>query len=151
MPYSVCSSGKFHLNSFKNNYHPVYIDAVVPKGAFYFCLSLHMGEVARRSGICELEDLGRLLELTLELRGLTAIAVLPGACPGGSLHLSSRPTQAAGAQPASQLFRNQRLPRLLTTSPRSSLSVPCPSQQALFSGGSCKQPLSSKTAVSKAC
>lgn len=109
MPYSIGSSGKFHLNSFKNNYRPVCIDAVVPKGAFYLYLSLHIGEVSHRSGICELEDLGRLPELTLELQGLTAIAVLPGACPRGSLHLSSRPTQAAGAQPASQLFRNQRL------------------------------------------
>lgn len=110
------------------------------KGGILFDLSLHIGEVAHRSAICELEDLGRLPELTLELWGLTAIAVLPGACPGGSLHLSSRPTQAAGAQPASQLFRNQRLP----------LSAPCPSQQALFSGGSCRQPLSIRTAVSKA-
>lgn len=110
------------------------------KGGILFDLSLHIGEVAHRSAICELEDLGRLPELTLELWGLTAIAVLPGACPGGSLHLSSRPTQAAGAQPASQLFRNQRLP----------LSAPCPSQQVLFSGGSCRQPLSISTAVSKA-
>jgi len=85
MPYSMCSSGKFHLNSFKNNDRPVCIDAVVPKEAFSLCLSLHVGEVARRSGICELEDSGRLLELTLELtselRGLQS--ALPRACPGG--------------------------------------------------------------------
>lgn len=104
MAYSICSSSKFYLNSFKNNYRPVCIDAVVLKGAFYFYLSLHIGEVARRSGICELEDLGTLPELTLELQELIAIAGLPRACPGRSLHLSSRPTQTAGAQPASQLF-----------------------------------------------
>lgn len=144
MPYSICSSGKFYLNSFKNNYRPVCIDAVVLKGAFYFYLSLHIREVARRSGICELENLGRLPELTLELQELIAIAGLPRACPGRSLHLSSHLTQAAGAEPASQLFWT-------TPVPPSSLSVPCPGQQALSSGGSCKQSLSIRTAVSKAC
>ena len=153
MPYSMCSSGKFHLNSFKNNDRPVCIDAVVPKGAFSLCLSLHVGEVARHSGICELEDSGRLQRSSpwsLPWRFEDCSQFCPGPALGGSLRLSSPPTQAAGAQPASQLFGNQRLPQLLTTTPLSSLSEPCPSQQALFSGGSCKQPLSSRTAVSKA-
>ena len=132
MPYSICSSGKFYLNSFKNNYRPVCIDAVVLKGAFYFYLSLHIREVTRRSGICELEDLGRLPELTLELQELIAIAGLPRACPGRSLHLSSHLTQAAGAEPASQLFWTTPSPPHLSRYP-APVSRPFPQEGAASS------------------
>lgn len=82
-------------------------------GAVLFLLSItaRIGETACCGGICELEDLRRLPELSLELQGLTVVGaqrILPGGLPWGNLHLSSQSHPGCSGS-ASQLLWTQRL------------------------------------------